>query len=190
MPPWCFAGGATKRLIAFDFDGVVCDSVGESSISAFKVTVLWINAFTRIAAPHPQKRPRNAAIHRPCQHLPTPAIEPHHAYGSIAHCASCFLVVNHPCPCTWVLEINCLAEPYNICEDDNMSRSDIFHRAWRHCASLLQKIILHASLILSTKPLLRPMHFALACNPACRQLHRLSYYCRTITSISLLVMCV
>ena len=38
-PTMRLAGSATKRLIAFDFDGVVCDSVGESSISAFKVKV-------------------------------------------------------------------------------------------------------------------------------------------------------
>jgi hypothetical protein len=30
-------GGDGGRVIALDFDGVVCDSVGESSLSAFKV---------------------------------------------------------------------------------------------------------------------------------------------------------
>ncbi|KAG1667581.1 hypothetical protein FOA52_014662 [Chlamydomonas sp. UWO 241] len=32
----CIDAAAGKRLIALDFDGVVCDSVGESSLSAFK----------------------------------------------------------------------------------------------------------------------------------------------------------
>ena len=31
------AAAAGKRVIALDFDGVVCDSVGESSLSAIKV---------------------------------------------------------------------------------------------------------------------------------------------------------
>jgi hypothetical protein len=31
------AATASHRIIALDFDGVVCDSCGESSISAFKV---------------------------------------------------------------------------------------------------------------------------------------------------------
>jgi hypothetical protein len=31
------AATAGGRVIALDFDGVVCDSVGESSLSAFKV---------------------------------------------------------------------------------------------------------------------------------------------------------
>ena len=35
---------AAKRVIALDFDGVVCDSVGESSLSAFKVSVAYQQA--------------------------------------------------------------------------------------------------------------------------------------------------
>jgi hypothetical protein len=31
------AAGGGGRVVALDFDGVVCDSVGESSLSAFKV---------------------------------------------------------------------------------------------------------------------------------------------------------
>ncbi len=33
----CNLASAGKQLIALDFDGVVCDSCGESSLSAFKV---------------------------------------------------------------------------------------------------------------------------------------------------------
>lgn len=37
-PPGAMAAsGGAARVLALDFDGVVCDSVGESSLSAFKV---------------------------------------------------------------------------------------------------------------------------------------------------------
>lgn len=40
------ATGAPPRLVALDFDGVVCDSVGESSLSAFKAAaILWPGVF-------------------------------------------------------------------------------------------------------------------------------------------------
>ncbi len=32
-----YTGATGKRIVALDFDGVVCDSVGESSLSAIKV---------------------------------------------------------------------------------------------------------------------------------------------------------
>mmetsp|Transcript_24172 Transcript_24172/g.52804 ORF Transcript_24172/g.52804 Transcript_24172/m.52804 type:complete len:294 (+) Transcript_24172:56-937(+) len=42
---------ASKRLIALDFDGVVCDSCGESSLSAFKVAAIkWPDIFSTPAA--------------------------------------------------------------------------------------------------------------------------------------------
>lgn len=42
---------AAKRLIALDFDGVICDSCGESSLSAFKAAALqWPEIFTSPAA--------------------------------------------------------------------------------------------------------------------------------------------
>lgn len=42
---------AAKRLVALDFDGVVCDSVGESSLSAFKAAAqLWPYIFATSAA--------------------------------------------------------------------------------------------------------------------------------------------
>jgi predicted Fe-Mo cluster-binding NifX family protein len=34
--------GQQRRLVALDFDGVVCDSVGESSLSAFKVAMMVV----------------------------------------------------------------------------------------------------------------------------------------------------
>jgi hypothetical protein len=37
MPRPAVSEAAAKRIIALDFDGVICDSVGESSLSAFKV---------------------------------------------------------------------------------------------------------------------------------------------------------
>lgn len=40
-----------KKLIALDFDGVVCDSCGESSLSAFKVRHLGILASTQQPSP-------------------------------------------------------------------------------------------------------------------------------------------
>jgi hypothetical protein len=42
--------GCAKRLLALDFDGVICDSCGESSLSAWKAaTKLWPNIFTGAA---------------------------------------------------------------------------------------------------------------------------------------------
>ncbi|GBF95946.1 hypothetical protein Rsub_08069 [Raphidocelis subcapitata] len=44
--PMAAAGGGAGRVIALDFDGVVCDSVGESSLSAFKAAALkWPEIF-------------------------------------------------------------------------------------------------------------------------------------------------
>eukprot|EP00879_Flechtneria_rotunda_P032260 GHRR01035436.1.p1 GENE.GHRR01035436.1~~GHRR01035436.1.p1 ORF type:complete len:159 (+),score=49.21 GHRR01035436.1:393-869(+) len=40
------SASANSRLIALDFDGVVCDSVGESSLSAFKAAAIqWPEIF-------------------------------------------------------------------------------------------------------------------------------------------------
>lgn len=40
------SGGEKGRVIALDFDGVVCDSVGESSLSAFKAAAIyWPDVF-------------------------------------------------------------------------------------------------------------------------------------------------
>ncbi|WIA23028.1 hypothetical protein OEZ86_009943 [Tetradesmus obliquus] len=42
---------AGKRVVALDFDGVVCDSVGESSLSAFKAAAIqWPEIFQTAAA--------------------------------------------------------------------------------------------------------------------------------------------
>jgi len=45
------ASASGRRLIALDFDGVVCDSVGESSLSAFRAAAkLWPDVFGTPAA--------------------------------------------------------------------------------------------------------------------------------------------
>jgi hypothetical protein len=49
------AGGRITDLIALDFDGVVCDSVGESALSAWRVR--WHNCRCGV---HPQPRLRRA----------------------------------------------------------------------------------------------------------------------------------
>lgn len=42
------AAAAAKDVYALDFDGVMCDSVGESSLSAWKsAEKLWPDVFTR-----------------------------------------------------------------------------------------------------------------------------------------------
>eukprot|EP00775_Hariotina_reticulata_P011464 gene11464-11610_t len=47
----CVVAFAGKRLVALDFDGVVCDSVGESSLSAFKAAAIqWPEIFQTTAA--------------------------------------------------------------------------------------------------------------------------------------------
>lgn len=43
--------GGKKRVVALDFDGVVCDSVGESSLSAFRAAAIqWPEVFATEAA--------------------------------------------------------------------------------------------------------------------------------------------
>lgn len=46
------AGSTVDRVIALDFDGVVCDSVGESSLSAFKVCMTCTVAGCCCTAPN------------------------------------------------------------------------------------------------------------------------------------------
>ena len=60
------AAPTQQKLIALDFDGVVCDSVGESSLSAFKVhTSSWrcvrVSGCTRPS--EPSARAQLGALH-------------------------------------------------------------------------------------------------------------------------------
>lgn len=49
--------GAAKEVWAFDFDGVVCDSVGESSLSAWRAaTIKWPELFKTPEAEAQQDR--------------------------------------------------------------------------------------------------------------------------------------
>ena len=56
VDPTCCAGTG-KEVWAFDFDGVVCDSVGESSLSAWRAAAIkWPEIFTTPEAEAQQER--------------------------------------------------------------------------------------------------------------------------------------